>query len=500
MLLPLIAVVISAGLLWAAFPPIGVGPVALVALAPFFWAVRRVERPGQAGALGFVWGALFYGALLNWLIQLGFVAWVPLTIFMGAITAAYALFVWSFRLWPAWRWWLIAIGGWVVMEWLRGRFPFGGFPWGDVGYPAALIPGGLGSVQWIGPVGWSVLAVAFSAAGALLVEDRQNWRFAVDTGVAILLIAIAGAIFPPSADGEVLQVAIVQAGSPCPGTHCQNENQRIFERHLELTESIPDGAVDLVIWAENSTGSPFEPDGNEVVRNAITDQAARIGAYFLVSGTRSAGDGRFLNVNMLYSPDGVFIGEYAKRHPVPFGEFVPLRGLLDFIPQLDQVPRDMVAGAEPVVFPVGNGTLGSVISFEGAFARHMRAGAAAGAEVMVVATNESSFGDSPASSQLIQLVRVNAAAIGEHVAHAAITGKSVYVTPDGTTTDPTDLFQETVLYGRVQMRSGPPTVYTRFGDWVMVLALAALLVALAWPGEGGLEGVFGRRRESGTRL
>jgi len=488
-MIPLLAVVLSAVLLWAAFPPIGFGPLALVALAPFLWAIRQVEKPAYAGGLGFLWGTLFYGALLYWIFSLGAVAWFPLTLFMGAITAGYAVFVWIFRLWPAWRWWLIATGGWAVMEWVRGRFPFGGFPWGDVGYPAATIPGGLGAVQWIGPVGWSVLAVAFSAGLALLIESRENWRFAVDTGVVIVLLAIGGAFFMPVADGEVLQVAIVQGGTPCPRTHCQNENQRIYEKHLELTRSIPAGGVDLVIWAENSTGSPYEPEGNDQVRAEIATEAARIGAYFLVSGTRSVSSSEFLNVNMLFSPDGVKIGEYLKRHPVPFGEFVPLRGLLDFIPQLEQVPRDMVRGTEAIVFPLGEGTLGSVISFEGAFARDIRSMASAGADLLVVATNESSYPDgTPASDQLIELVRVNAAAVGIDLSHAAITGRSAFIRANGEVVTKSQLFEETVEFGRVQLRMGPPTLYTRFGDWVMVLALIGLVAALAWPGEGGIGG------------
>lgn len=494
-MVPLIAVALSAFLLWAAFPPLDLGPLALVAVAPFLWAIRQVERGTQAMFLGFAFGATFFGSLLFWILQLGTVAWLPFTIFMGAITSVYAVSIWAFRLFPAWRWWLIAVGGWLVMEWLRGHFPFGGFPWGDVGYAAVRVPGGLGSVQWIGPFGWSLLAVGFSAGLALLVESRQNWRFAVDTGVVILLIAIAGGLFPPVADGEVVQVGIVQGGTPCPQVHCQNENQRIYESHLSLTETIPDGFVDLVVWAENSTGPPYEPDGNDAVRAQIIEQATRIGAHFLVSGTRAGTEpGTFVNVNAFYSPDGVKIGEYVKRHPVPFGEFVPMRGLLDFIPQLEQVPNDMVRGREPVVFPFGDGVLGSVISFEGAFARHVRSMAAAGSTIMVVATNESSFGDSPASDQLIGLVRVNAAAIGQDLVHAAITGRSAFIDADGTVQPPTQLFQETVHYGRLQMRTAGPTLYTRFGDWVMLIALAGLALALALPGEVGFD-VVGRRRQ-----
>ena len=481
-MVPIALVAASSVLMWAAFPPIGFGPLAFVAPIPLFLAVRMVERPAHAISLGFGWGAAFFGLLLNWLMVLGFVAWFPLAIVMGAFTAGYAFVIWIFRLWPAWRWWLIAVGGWIAMEFIRGRFPFGGFPWGDIGYPAAGLPGAIGSVQWIGPSGWSVLAVAFAAGVALVIENHRNWRMAVDAGSVIVLLIIGGALFAPAPSAQVWRTAIVQGGSPCPQTRCQNENQRIFEQHLELTKSIPEGTVEFVVWPENSTGTPYEPENNDAVRGAIAEQARRLDAYFLISGTRIDGEDNFYNVNVLYSPDGVKVGEYLKRHPVPFGEYVPLRGLFDFVPQLDRVPRDMIRGTEAVVFPTEQGGLGSVISFEGSFARSMRSTAKAGAEVMVVTTNTSSYGKSPATDQAIGMVRVNAAAIGLDTVYASITGKSTFIDGNGSVGETTEQLEELVLYGDIQYNADVPTVWVRFGDWLAILAMIGAVGALAAPG------------------
>lgn len=493
-MLPYLAALISALLMWAAFPPLDIGPLAFVAPIPLFWALRRVERSYEAISIGFLWGSVFFGILLYWISILGFIAWVPLVLLMATYFGLYGFIVWLFRLWPAWRWWLIVVGAWILVEFVRARFPFGGFPWGNIGYAAAGTWPFLGTVQWIGPAGWSILAVGFGSAATLVVESREHWRPVVDTSVAILLIGVAGWLFPPKADGEQLRVAIVQGGSPCPMVHCQNENKRIFEQHLAWTKTIPDGGADLVVWAENSTGTPYEPEGNESVRAAIIEEAGRIGAYFLVSGTRRVDPGEFLNVNVLYSPEGVKIGEYAKQHPVPFGEYVPLRSLLGFIPQLDQVPRDMIRGSEPVVFPMTQGNLGSVISFEGAFTRSVRAVADIGSQLMVVATNESSYGYSDASDQFVDMTRVNAAAIGQDLVHAAITGKSTFITAAGVVGETTELYEEGVLYGDVGMRTAGETLFTRYPNWAMILVLAGGAAALFWPGEGGLEQLVGRRK------
>jgi len=478
----IVLVALSSLLMWAAFPPLGLAPLAFVAPVPFFIAIRMVERPLFAVMLGFSWGAVFSTLLLSWLMVLGFVAWFPLVILMGTFTAIYAIVIWTFRLWPGWRWWLIAVGGWSTMEFVRGRFPFGGFPWGDIGYPAGGLPGAAGSVQWIGPSGWTVLVVGVAAGIALFTESRKEWRLLVDPAVVVILLFIAGSLFAPSPGAQVWRTVIVQGSSPCPMTRCQNENQRIYESHLELTKSIPVGSVDFVVWPESSTGTPFEPEMSVTVRNQIIEQASRLNAYILISSTRVVSDHEFLNVNVMYSPQGVKVGEYLKQHPVPFGEYVPLRDLLDFIPQLDQVPRDMVRGTDPVVFPTPVGTVGSVISFEGSFARSMRSIAKAGAQVMVVTTNTSSFGVSAASDQAIGMVRVNAAAIGLDTAYASITGKSTYISSDGTTGERTEILEATLLYGNLRFSADGPTIWVRFGDWLAFLAMAGLIAGLALPG------------------
>ncbi len=138
--------------------------------------------------------------------------------------------------------------------------------------------------------------------------------------------------------------------------------------------------------------------------------------------------------------------------------------------------------------------LGSVISFEGAFTRSIHAIADAGSQIMVVATNESSYGETATSDQLIDMTKVNAAAIGQDLVHAAITGKSTFITAAGTVGETTDVFTEGVLYGDVAMRSAGPTLFTRFPNWMTLLAILGLVGALLWPGEGGLKELAGRYR------
>jgi apolipoprotein N-acyltransferase len=484
---PYLAAVVGGLLMWAAFPPLDWGLLAFIAPAPLLWASRKVESVFAALGIGFIQGLVFFGAMLVWIATLGIVAWLPLTTVMAAWTALYALLMWTFRLWPARRWWIIAVAGWGAWEFIRARFPLGGFPWGDIGYAASGNPGFIGATQWIGPSGWGLLAVGVAAGLVLTFESTDNWSLLVDPLVVTFMVMLAGGLFPPTAEGPAIQVAIVQGGSPCPGTHCQDENRLIYESHLELTQQLSPAEVDLVVWPENSLGTPFEPEDNREVRADLETEARRLDANLLVSGTRVVDEDQFLNINILFADNGSRVGAYAKRHPVPFGEFVPARPLFAFIPELERVPRDMVRGDEAVVFPTDEGIIGSVISFEGAFARYIRDEAEAGAQLMVVATNESSYGRGAASDQLIAMTRVNAAAVGQDLVHAAITGKSAIIRANGDIVASTDLLEVTNLVGEVRFRAAEPTLYVRLGDWLLLVAIAGAAAAIITPG--------GRRKE-----
>ncbi|WKZ81758.1 MAG: apolipoprotein N-acyltransferase [Acidimicrobiia bacterium] len=496
-----VAVLISALLMWMSFPPLDWGFLVFVAPAPFLWALRRVETAREAGWLGFLFGFVFYGSLLSWIFVLGAVAWLPLTIVMSLWATGYGLLMYLARGWSVWRWWAAAVGGWALWELLRDRWPLGGFPWGSLGYPVGTLAWPRGAAQWIGASGWSVLVIA-AAAGLVLTFDDEHDRRPLELAAgAIVLLTVLGAFFAPDASGPAVRVALVQGNSPCPRVHCADEKVRIFSSHMALTSIIETSGADLVVWGEDSFGGDSNPTFNAAVRSSMAGQAQRIGAALLAGGTRPSNPGTFDNYNVVFGPDGVIVDEYLKRHPVPFGEFVPFRRIFEFIPQLDQVPNDMNRGSEATAFPLtvdgGSGLFGSVISFEGAFARYMRATVNAGAQLMVVATNEGSFGAGSASDQLLGMVRMSAASLGVDVVHVAVTGKSAIVRADGSIPRTTELFTEDLLQGVVNLQTSRRTVYAAAGDWLQLGVIAAA-IWVAVTSVGGVSREFriraGRRR------
>lgn len=475
------AVLLSTFLMWLSFPPVDWGILIFVAPAPLLWAMRRVTTLREAGWLGFLFGFTFWGSMLWWIKILGFVALIPLAIVMALFTTAWAMAMHQARNWSMWRWWLFTIGAWAFMEFLRARIPFGGFPWGAVGFPVGDLAWPRGAAQWIGPTGWAVIVIGVAAAVVVMVQDEDRRPLELSLAV-VLTFTFLGAIFAPDAAGQPVRVALVQGNSPCPRVHCENEKEIIYTRHLAETQDLEPGTVDLVVWGEDSFGGSFNPTFNGEVRRQMGTEASRLGTYLIAGGTRPGAPGTFDNYNVLFAPNrddpsipGEIVGEYLKQHPVPFGEFVPFRRVLEFVPQLDQVPNDMRRGAGPVVFPLQigsvSGRLGSVISFEGAFPRHIRGEVKAGAQIVVVATNEGSYGVSPASDQLIGMVQMSAVSLGVDIIHVAVTGKSTIIRADGTVGKSTELFTRDVLTGTVNLQDSPRTLYAVVGDWVQILAI-----------------------------
>lgn len=458
-----------------AFPPSGLAFMVVPSVALFLVAVRHAERPRHAWGAGAAFGVVFFGALFPWLAELGVIALIPLVLVQASFPLVYARGLYAARSLSAGEWVATATAGWGLMEFVRVRFPLGGYGWGLAGYPVGEYAALRGAAQWIGVSGWSMVLVAAAAAVAVWATDRSIDRSLAAPFVAIGLLAIGGAAFGPSADGAEVRTVIVQGSSPCPGQRCSGERAATYAASLELTRAIEAGSADLVVWPEGSTGFNVDPILDPEVGQAISEEAARISAVLLAGGDRPVSDTEWINANVVWDAEGRLVGEYRKRHPVPFGEYVPARPLFDWIPDLSRVPRDMLRGDGPVVFDLDGGTFGSVISFESSFARYSRDHVRAGADLLVVATSQASYPFSHASDQLIGMTRMRSAELGVDVVHGSVTGRSTFITDGGVVGERTGLAEIASIDGVVQMRTDGLTLYARLGDWVQLAGMAFLI-------------------------
>lgn len=471
----LLASLVGGALLILGFPPYGWAPPAWFGVGVLLWAWRRAPSPAMARRGAYLAGAVFFAGLFWWLGNVELVAYLPLVALQASAFIIIGHVARRFADRPGIEWVVAVTGSWALAEFLRVRWPFGGFPWGTLGL---TIDGSLllGSAQWIGATGWTVLIVGLAATAVAFVDRRLRWEALVAVAGAVFVVGSLGFAFRPNADGPPIEVVVVQGNSPCPGSSCPDERLRIYQSHLELTRGLAPGVFDLVVWPESSTGFASDPVNNPDIAAAIGAEARRLDAHILVGGDRDGGTDAFINANVVFSPDGEIVTEYRKRHPVPFGEYVPLRPLVDWIPALDQVPRDMIPGDGVVLIDLPEGPLGSVISYEGAFARYEREMARSGARLLVVATNEASFGDSPASDQFLAISRVRSAEMGMDIVHAAVTGKSALIESPGVEVERTGLFTAELISGTLSMRGDGDTVYVRMGDVLQVVSILALLV------------------------
>jgi apolipoprotein N-acyltransferase len=467
----LVLVLVGAAISVLAFPPFGPGWLIVFGVA-FYLAGLRLARSRKIGvALGAVYGLAFHGGVMWWTSELGLIASLPLIVALAVYTSLYAWWVTGYNDLEPGRWLLVYVGGWAVMELFRYRWPLNGLEWGANGYALSdqawtRFPAGL-----IGTSGLTILVVAIAGTGLLAVLRRWDRTVTVVAGVVGLILVSAVGWHATRGDGTDVGIgvaAIVQGSTPCPFEHCPpNERYRTYEQHLALTQTLQPGPG-LVVWSEGSTGSTnADPVQNPEVGASISAEAVRLDAPFLVGSDRPLSDTEWVNANVVFDAAGEIIGEYHKQHPVPFGEYIPFRPLFEWIPALDQVPRDMTPGDGPVVFDVEGIKLGSVISFEGSFARYAREHVAAGAEVIVVATNEASYGETPASDQLIGMTRMRAAELGVPVIHAAVTGKSTVINYMGEVGPTTSLGAQETLEDVVT--NSNPTPYSTTSDLLMFI-------------------------------
>ena len=428
---------LASGLLqFLAFPPVGWWWTAPLAVAAFVLAVRDVS-PGRAAWLGLVAGWAFFLPLLHWLSVLGWDAWLSLAL---VIAGWYAAMGWAVRMVSELDWWPLAVPAvWVLQEWLRSRFPWGGLGWGRLafGQPDSPLTG------WVTLGGAPLLSFVVVLAGCLLVWAAGS-RVALLSTIAALagLIAVGSQVYPAPASTESpasSQLAVIQGNVPQPGIDFLGRPLAVLTNHQRTTVELA-AAVELgdepqpeaVIWPENS--ADIDPLQRTEARALVQSAATSIGAPILV-GTVQEVPGRpdrAANVGLVWDPVDGPSDAYIKQHPVPFGEFLPLRPLLSrFITRFDRVPRDFIAGASPGVLQLGPARIVDVICFEISNDEIVRTGVREGGRAVVVQTNNATYATTAQPEQQYDISRLRARETGRQVLVAATTGVTAVIGPDG---------------------------------------------------------------------
>jgi apolipoprotein N-acyltransferase len=488
-----LAAVAAGATLVLAFAPFALWPAAVLAPAILF-ALIHGQRPARAFRLGWWFGLGQFGVGVSWVYE-------SFTLFGGIVAPAAvlitALFVMALAFYPAAAAWLTArlargrgrgawmaafVGSWVVVEILRSRL-FGGFPWLDLGI--SQVDGPLvGWLPLVGEYGVSAILLGLAMLLVRLVDAlRASPRRMRDLAMPAIALAVIPSVSLPlaavdwshSAD-DPLRVGVVQGNVP----QMQKFDPRFFRQTIEtyrdLTLSLP--PVDLVVWPETAIPRVL---GDRPTLRADLDDMARDGGFWMLIGTFSREGGRYYNA-LVGLPDGM--GEYRKRHLVPFGEYFPLRGIIEKMPWLFEVPMsDLSAGrAEQAVLSANGITLGASICFEADFSRDIRASLPE-AEILVTVSNDSWFGESFSPAQHLQMARARAIEFQRPMIRATNTGISAVIDAQGRVRKSLPTGERGVLVDSITPREGA-TPLTHYGAWPVMAGMGLLLLLSAIPRGG----------------
>jgi len=475
-------------LLSGSFPPIAWWFLAVPGIAAFLIAVRGRHLRGGAVA-GLLFGLALFLPLLSWMRVIGLDAWVALAAVQAGFLAFLGAGLTRVTRLPGWPLWAACL--WVGVEAARARLPLGGFPWGRLAFAEAggpLAPyaalGGSPLVSFVTALAGGVLAVVVT----LLL--RRRVRAAAPWALALAAIPLLAALIPlpsalPTTGERSAVVAAVQGNVPRVGLDFLGQRRAVLNNHIQqtqrLTELVAAGQLprpDLVVWPENA--SDIDPYADAGVRADITTAVRAVGVPTLVGAVAGAGSGRLRNLGIVWDPQGGPGESYLKRHPVPFGEYVPFRAQLEpFIGRLDRVPSDFVAGDRPGVLQVGPAVVGDVICFEVAYDDLLRDVVTGGADLLVVQTNNATYGRTSQPEQQLAISRLRAIEHGRAVVIAATSGISAVIAPDGQLLDRSADFTADLLVRRVPLRADL-TVADRVGaapEWALsAIGLLAVLL------------------------
>lgn len=484
----------AAGALAASFAPWNIWPLAILGCALLILALLRHSYGGSA-LLAFLSGTAFFALHFPWidtatslsgsflaLAGIEALAWVGFALFF-----TFVRHTWKRPLPLA----ITAASFWVAFEALRASFPWSGMPWGELAYSQVNSPLGR-----LAPWG-STFLVAFAVVflGALLAfalralargSAARSIFLIVPAGLALALSAFVPCGQPAE---DYLTVALVQGEVPR-----ESDIPDFDERSLAVTKNLArltreilvasrGEKPDVILWPESASDRDIRTD-NEV--QAVVNSLLKDFGVPIILGTQEyVGDYRY-NDAVLWQGRGEVAARYSKQRPVPFGEYLPERQLFDkYLPGVEAIAIDMKAGQKPawIDFPRTDDSalrIATPICFEIAFGDIVTQAVRDGAGVIVVPTNNASFGTSAQSAQQFDMARFRAMETGRAVVEVANVGPSGVIESNGVVRVKTAHFESAAHIVRVPISSGI-TFATRMWPALSLLSYscAGLIFVLA---------------------
>lgn len=476
LILRIIGALVSGLLVYASFEPLGWGAAGILGMALFYVVLSpwKNNHPSlKLGALlGFLQAFAWFYLLLPWVGE--FVGKPPF-LALATILALYGIPLGIAGVWVARQryGWLMFPFIWVLMEYARSHWPFGGFAWvrlawGQINSPLAFL------AQLGGP---ALVTLAVVVIATSLVHPLLHNRSVVPGVLVIAAILVTGIstsyISEHRHDDEQVDratFAAIQGNVPRLGLDFNAQRRAVLANHVRQTQSI-DQPVDAIIWPENAADvNPFEDiRAGAMLAGALADAQAPI-----LVGTITHTDVGPKNSMVVVSPDdpASITSQHDKKYLQPFGEYMPMRDFLrHFSHWVDKAgnfqPGDDNGVVQLAGIPVGVATCYEVI--EDAAYRDAVLG---GAQILTTPTNNATFGFTNMSYQQLAMSRMRAIELDRAVVVAATSGVSAMVHPDGTVSQSSGIFEPATLIESLPLHKN----LTFAARWGFYLELAFVIM------------------------
>ena len=434
-----------------AFAPVEIWIFFPIALALI---IKRTHKKSfKARAVdGFIFSLGFTLPLLHWSsTYVGIWPWLILGIGQALLISPFTWFT-NQRSWVL----LLTVPSfWLVLEWIRVNYPFGGFGWGRAGFIAVDTP--FSQLLSIGGVPLASFTVVFLGVLIHLTLLKMKLKFA-----PLLLIVFANIFVPThSIEGNnFLKVAAVQGSVPDLGLDFNSQRTAVLNNHLELTKNWKTQLnrpasfePDLFIWPENAS----DVDPLTTAKTQISNLISFLEKPLIVGGVGSIAS-RPTNLSILWEPKSGPTDIYIKRHLAPFGEVMPLRSIAEFVSPLAKNVNDFQAGDESKIFQVGVGKILPVICFEILDDRLLRS-SVENSNLIVAQTNNATFGKSAESDQQLQITRARAVESGRNIVVVSTVGNTALIDQNGKIISILPKYDPGILYGEVNLSSTNTSAY-----------------------------------------
>lgn len=371
----------------------------------------------------------------------------------------------------------------TVSEWSQ-TLTWMGVPWARLALGQAECGILFNSASLFGSyfITFALVAVNALAAYAILHPDRIR-QTAIACIAVFCINAVAGTVGYLTAhgvQGNAVTVAAVQGNVGSANKWTWDSNRQSFEIYEKYTAEAAAAGAELVLFPE--TFIPYAITEDNMLGDYVSDLAKEYGVTIRCGGFYDTDDGVCNGVFTFY-PDGTLSETvYAKRHLVPFGEYVPWRPLIEFlIPPLadmGMLTDDLVPGADAAITDTVVGRTGTLICFDSIYEELTLAAVRDGAQVICLSTNDSWFLDSAGVYMHHTQARLRAVESGRYIIRSADTGISSIISPDGSADAVLPPLVEGVSISQICARDSR-TLYSYIGNTFVYLLIAAELALAA---------------------